>query len=353
MSSASSEDVRPARPGAFPSPDEVEVRAPSRVHITLIDMNGSTGRRDGSVGFAVDEPGLRLSLSRGDTLRCEGTADAAQAARVTSAIRHAASALGVSEAVHARLLGPVPAHCGLGSGTQLRLSALRGLAELGGRTLSDRELVALSGRGGTSGIGVHAFSRGGFLVDGGHRVRDKGAFLPSRFAEGVPVPPLLYSRMPPEHWGVVLAVPAGVRGLEGAAEKDFMTRHTPLPLPAVQAVTHTVLMGLLPALEEGDLPAFGHCLTALQDIGWKQAHWRREELRSWRPLLDLMCAQGAAGGGLSSTGPLVYAVYDRTVHHGAELAERVRAGARRAGMRLTSLITTNFGRPAAVGHSEE
>jgi beta-ribofuranosylaminobenzene 5'-phosphate synthase len=354
MSSISAEDagLLPHRPVVF-LPGAVEVRTSSRVHITLIDMNGSAGRRDGSVGFAVADPGLRLVLTRGGPPRCDGAPDPAEAVRVTAAVRHAAAALGLPDTVRVRLYSAVPAHSGLGSGTQLRLAALRGLAELTGRRLAERELAALSGRGGTSGIGVHAFTRGGFLVDGGHRTRDKDTFAPSRFAEGVPVPPLVYARMPPEHWGVVLALPEGVRGLEGTAERDFMSAHTPLPLSAVRAVAHTVLMGLLPALEEDDLPAFGHCLTRLQDMGWKRAHWQRPELRPWRPLVDLMCAQGAAGGGLSSTGPLVYAIYDRAEHDGVELAGRIRAAADRAGLPLASLITTTFGGPAATALPEE
>ncbi|MEU0173806.1 beta-ribofuranosylaminobenzene 5'-phosphate synthase family protein [Streptomyces massasporeus] len=349
MSSVSADDA-----GLLPHrretslPDAVEVRTSSRVHITLIDMNGSAGRRDGSVGFAVADPGLRLVLARGGPPRCDGAADPAEAARVMAAVRYAAAALGVPDTVRVRLHTSVPAHSGFGSGTQLRLAALRGLAELGGLRLADRDLTALSRRGGTSGIGVHAFTHGGFLVDGGHRTRDKDAFAPSRFAEGMPVPPLVYARTPPEHWGIVLALPEGVRGLEGTAERDFMSAHTPLPLSDVRAVAHTVLMGLLPALEEGDLAAFGACLTRLQDMGWKRAHWQRPELRPWRPLVDLMCAQGAAGGGLSSTGPLVYAVYDRSECDDSELVRRIGAAAGRAGLPLASLITTTFGGPAAT-----
>ncbi|MDQ1034660.1 beta-ribofuranosylaminobenzene 5'-phosphate synthase [Streptomyces sp. V3I8] len=353
MSSTSADPV-PLLPRhrAASVPDAVEVRTSSRVHVTLIDMNGAAGRRDGGVGFAVADPGLRLVLARGGPPHRDEAAGAGNE-RAAAAVRHAAAALGVPAPARVRVRSTVAAHSGLGSGTQLRLAALRGLAELEGLDLGDRELAALSGRGGTSGIGVHAFTRGGFLVDGGHRTRDKEAFAPSRFAEGLPVPPLLYARTPPAHWGVVLAMPEGVRGLEGVAERDFMAAHTPVPLPAVEAVAHTVLMGLLPALEEGDLAAFGDGLTRLQDIGWKQAHWQRPELRRWRPLVGLMRAEGAAGGGLSSTGPLVYAVYDRTRHGDGELTGRIRAAADRAGLPLASLTTTTFGGPAATVLPEE
>jgi beta-ribofuranosylaminobenzene 5'-phosphate synthase len=326
----------------------VEISAPARIHVTLIDMNGSTGRRDGGVGFAVDAPRLRLAFRRSGELNCVGARSPGEAARTEAEVTRAAALLGCDDAVEVRLESRIPAHRGFGSGTQLRLSVLRGLAELNGRVLPPRELTGLSGRGGTSGIGCHAFLRGGLLVDGGHHADRKGAFVPSRFAEGAAVPPLLYHCAPPDDWGLVLAVPEGLEGLEGAPERDFMRAQTPLPLGEVQAVSHLVLMGLLPAVQEEDLTAFGACLTALQDVGWKRAHWRRPEMRPWRRLVDLMAAEGVAGGGLSSTGPLVYGVYDRRAHHGPELAGRIESAAGRAGLRLRSVTTTTFGGPAVV-----
>ncbi|MFF1871466.1 beta-ribofuranosylaminobenzene 5'-phosphate synthase family protein [Streptomyces sp. CB03911] len=343
MSSTWAEDAHPAA---------VEISAPARVHVTLIEMNGSGERLDGSVGFALDEPRLRLRLVPADLLDCTG-GTAAEHAALTAEVTRAAAALGVKDTVRVHLLSGIPAHQGFGAGTQLRLAVLEGLAGLNGRVLAHPELVALSGRGGTSGIGVHAFRHGGLLVDGGHLRRHKAAFAPSRFAEataatGASLPPVLYAGRPPEHWGVVLAVPKGLSGLEGAAEREFMAANTPVPLPEVHEVSHTVLMGLLPALVEQDLPAFGSALTALQDVGWKRRHWDRPELRPWRRLVDILTAAGAVGGGLSSTGPLVYGLYDRTRHDDRALQERIATAAGRAGLPLESVRTTRFGTPATV-----
>ena len=38
----------------------VIIRTPSRVHVTLIDMHGGSGRVDGGIGITLDEPGMLL-----------------------------------------------------------------------------------------------------------------------------------------------------------------------------------------------------------------------------------------------------------------------------------------------------
>lgn len=323
---------------------QVDVTAAARVHVTLIDMNGSSGRLDGSVGFAVSDPLLRIALAR----RPEGSAGLSLPARVATEVAWAAERLGVPGEVDVRLTAGIPAHRGFGSGTQLRLALLRGLATLYGMDLDDAALFRASGRGGASGIGLHCFLRGGVIVDGGHSAAAKPEFRPSRFAAAVTAPPLLFAARPPEGWGVLLAMPTSASGLAGPAELSFMKANTPIPLREVQEVAHIVLMGLIPALVERDLAAFGRSLTLLQDVGWKRRHWARPDLAPWRPLLDAVLASGAAGGGLSSTGPLVYGVFDRATTSDAAVTARLRAEAACRGLPLRSVHTADFGRPAVI-----
>jgi beta-ribofuranosylaminobenzene 5'-phosphate synthase len=68
-------------------------------------------------------------------------------------------------------------------------------------------------------------------------------------------------------------------------------------------------MRMFPALVERDLDAFGTAINHLQDLGFK-----RVELSLQPPavhdLLDVMRNAGAAGAGMSSFGPALYAVGD-------------------------------------------
>ena len=97
-------------------------------------------------------------------------------------------------------------HAGLGTGTQLGMAAASALSLAAGLPeLTPEELAERIGRGKRSGLGVHGFARGGFLVDGGKR--GPGGVAP------------LVARVDfPEAWRVVLVLPPGQPGLHGEGE---------------------------------------------------------------------------------------------------------------------------------------
>ena len=39
----------------------LEIITPSRLHLTLIDMNASIGRVDGSIGLTLDNPVIKIN----------------------------------------------------------------------------------------------------------------------------------------------------------------------------------------------------------------------------------------------------------------------------------------------------
>jgi beta-ribofuranosylaminobenzene 5'-phosphate synthase len=221
-----------------------------------------------------------------------------------------------SVAINVDVTADIPRHSGLGSGTQWRLawvSALNRVCNLG---LDPVECAARSGRGGTSGIGIYAFRHGGVLVDGGHRRgRDKTAFAPSAFTEGISPPPLLARVQFPDEWRIALHVPSALRGLSGHEERQFMTENTPLPKAECAAVSHLVLMGLLPALIERDFAAFTQAVSELQVVGWKRRHWLRPQIAPALAVRRAFARANIAGCGLSSTGPTVFGFVDATRQH--------------------------------------
>jgi len=108
-------------------------------------------------------------------------------------------------------------------------------------------------------------------------------------------------------------VPEGKPGISGAEEADAFARLPPPPERDVEHVAHLVLMALLPALADADLPAFGRALTEIQDLtgrwfapaqGGTFAPGQSAELvrhmREW----------GASGVGQSSWGPAVYGIVE-------------------------------------------
>lgn len=273
----------------------ITITSPSRLHLTLIDLNAEIGRVDGGVGITLDSPFLKISAEKADSLEVLGKPGLAN--KIKSS---ALAVLPEGEGVRVRIEEDYPDHVGFGSGTQAALSAAVAVNELYGLGKSVNELAIAANRGTTSGVGVAAFERGGFLLDGGHRFSDKNTF--SHDVKGVP-PGLLLSRFEFPDWPLVIAVPNG-NGVHDDEEVDIFNKACPIPLPEVQEVSHVILMQMLPALLENDPEAFGAAVNRLQTVGFKK---REVDLQpAAQDIMVLMRDLGCYGAGMSSFGPLVY-----------------------------------------------
>src|SRR5690606_32872509 len=67
--------------------------------------------------------------------------------------------------IAARLVQAPQQHIGYGAKTSMLLSLLRGLAAHAGAAIGEQDIQRLSGRGGTSGVGLYAICRGGLIWD--------------------------------------------------------------------------------------------------------------------------------------------------------------------------------------------
>jgi beta-ribofuranosylaminobenzene 5'-phosphate synthase len=292
-------------------PAPVFVEAPARLHFGVLDLRGDLGRRFGGIGAAVPAPSLLLEARLAAALGAEGP----DAARALEFARRFAAHHDLDARVHFCLERAIPAHAGLGSGTQLALAVARAMAELYELPTDALALARAVERGHRSAVGTWTFAFGGFVLEGGRR-DGEGAVAP------------LLCRLPiPATWRCVVAVPQGKPGLTGEEEASAFGR---LPRPAareVERVAHLVLMQLLPAVAEGDLPAFGAALTEVQRItgGWfAPAQGGVFAPGATGELVERLREWGALGVGQSSWGPAVYGIVGDSTASRA-LAVRVRA----------------------------
>ena len=276
---------------------EVCVEAFARLHFGVLDLRGSRGRWFGGIGAAASAPSLLVSACPADALSVDGDDSKRAEEFARRFLSHYRLAGGARVCVHRSL----PAHAGLGSGTQLALAVARALAELHGVTADAAALAHAVGRGQRSAIGIWTFANGGLVVEGGRRAGTHQCG------------PLIARLSFPAAWRCIVVVPDGPPGVSGADEADAFAR---LPKPSehdVELVSHLVLMGLLPALADADLPQFGAALTEIQQITGRwfaPAQGGTFAPGASRELVSHLASLGALGVGQSSWGPTVYGIVD-------------------------------------------
>jgi beta-ribofuranosylaminobenzene 5'-phosphate synthase len=301
--------------------DVVFVETAARLHFGVLDLGGSLGRWFGGIGAAAPGPTLLVSARAAEALDVEGQVEGEDAERAAEYARRFQAHHGFRTGVRLRVHRALPEHSGLGSGTQLALAIGRAMAEVAGVATDAAGLACAVGRARRSAIGTWTFAGGGLVLEGG------------RCPERERVAPLL-ARLPfPRTWRCVVAVPGSTRGISGADEAAAFAAMPPAPEREVERVAHLVLMGLLPAIADGDIATFGTALSAIQTVtgrwfaaaqGGTFASGQSEEL------VRRMSEWGAAGVGQSSWGPAVYGIVDGEAA-GRELADRVSAAIDGAG----------------------
>ncbi len=270
----------------------VRITAPARLHLGFLDISGTLGRRFGSIGLAVDRPATVLNARRAT----RNAASGAERERILSLIDRFAADSGGRYAINCE--SAIPAHAGLGSGTQLALAVGSAIAHLEGRTLSARDLAIAGARGARSGIGLAAFIGGGLIVDGGRGNAD----LP---------PPLTLRADFPEQWRVMLIFDVQRAGVSGEAETTAFAGLPDFPAATAAHICHLVLMRLVPGLKEMDLEAFGAAVSEIQQL--VGGHFASKQGGSaWTsPAVGRLAAKiaeaGARGIGQSSWGPTGFA----------------------------------------------
>ncbi|WP_406660174.1 beta-ribofuranosylaminobenzene 5'-phosphate synthase [Methanolobus sp. ZRKC3] len=281
----------------------IRIKSPSRLHLTLIDMNASYGRIDGGVGISLDYPHVVISAEKSSEIVVSG--ESVLRERMELAAR---KLLPEGEGISISIEEDMFTHVGLGSGTQAALSAAAAVNELYDLGKSVRELAIEVGRGGTSGIGVASFESGGFIIDGGHRFSDKGSFSPSSASRADPAPVLFREDFP--DWEIVLAIP-DTQGAHDSKEVDVFQQACPVPLNEVQEISHLILMKMMPAILEKDIQAFGYAVNHIQNLGFKKCEVDIQ-LQAVRDVIALMQDSGASGAGMSSFGPAVYGIVENS-----------------------------------------
>jgi beta-RFAP synthase len=167
--------------------------------------------------------------------------------------RRLTESLGLDTGKKLTISSAIPAHAGLGSGTQLALAVAAAFRGLAGLPLDTREDARLLDRGARSGVGVALFERGGLAVDAGR-------------GPNTEVPPVVAWANFPRDWRILLLLSLCVEGAHGEAKKQAFARLPRFPTDAASEICRCTLMQVLPGAAEADLEAFGDGVARIQEI---------------------------------------------------------------------------------------
>ena len=306
---------------------KVRITTPCRIHLSLIDENGYTGRVDGGFGLMLDQPNVVLEVSNhADKFTIECNRYYRESVQV---INEKASKIFKlfhinNKNFHFNLKKYYPKHVGLGSSTQLSLAIGTAIATIKNMGIPVEEITKMLERGGTSGIGWRGFETGGFILDGGHDYgigKEKEEFLPSS-AAGSANPALTISRYEiPENWRFVLIIPDVKPGAHGEDEVDIFKNYTPIPREEVNEVSHQILMKVLPGILKGDLRCFGEGLKRIQRIGFKKIEISLQN-QIVKDIITFLENYGVKAYGMSSFGPSIIGITESDTE-AAKLKEAV------------------------------
>jgi beta-ribofuranosylaminobenzene 5'-phosphate synthase len=297
--------LNPRTPAVIPDKERIDgrvtVSCTARLHLGFFDLDGGLGRRFGSIGLSLDQPVTRLVARRSSSTRISGPEHERVARYLTLMCAH----LGVPAQHEIEVHQVMPAHAGLGSGTQLALAVATAVRLLHGRTEDPRTDAARLGRGARSGIGIGLFGQGGLVVDGGQRD------VPGD-DNGSPAgpPPLLVRAAVPEAWRVLLVLDRDREGLFGSRERAAFGALAPMDAAVSGAICRLVLMQALPALAEQDFSQFGAAISSIQEcVGdyFAPCQGGRFTSPDVGIALGLLAQTGATGIGQSSWGPTGFA----------------------------------------------
>jgi beta-ribofuranosylaminobenzene 5'-phosphate synthase len=314
----------------------IQVLTSARLHMGFFDLHGGMGRRFGSLGVSLQAPQLRLSLRRAEQSSARGE-DAERALAIAQKLLahiHLPQDY-LPQAVALEVQQAIPAHAGLGSGTQMALAVGSAINQAFNLNMSLADIAHLTQRAARSGIGLGTFAYGGLIVDGGR-------------SEQTVVPPVI-SHMAFPDWPILLILQTDHQGVHGAEELKAFDTLPEFSADDAQRLCREVLMRALPAIHEKDLSAFATAVQTLQAICGDYFAPAQGGGRYASPLvtdaLHFLKQQGVACFGQSSWGPTGFAVLpdEATAQRLCALAQQHFAGSG-----LQWLVTKACNHPAQI-----
>ncbi len=293
----------------------VKGRGFGRLNFGLIDLSGKSKRVDGSFGMGINVPIVEVVVD-------DSNEWIVYPQKYQDICLKLVKKLGISKKFFIKIKTLVPSHCGLGLGTQLRLTIAKALIIKEKLNVSSDELLRVVERGGTSNLGYYAFLFGNFIVEGGHLWKvEKEEIGPGIKFNCPNRTPIIYQNNFP-NWGICLIIPHKFKKISGQEEINLFQKFCPIPKYETALLCKNILMGIIPAIQTKDFELFCYHLEQCMRLGLR----KREILLRISEVKDIMLSLksvGFKGIGMSSFGPIVFG-FSRDVNEASAMVSKLK-----------------------------
>ncbi len=286
-----------------PGKGTVHVRAPARIHLTVLDMNrfAPDHAGGGGIGFAIQ----CYCTAEVSCTKKETTIDYNRAAIIENFVAVFKKATGYSGGFAIKVTDHEHKHVGLGSTSTVMIAVATALNEAIGSPLSGTQLRHLIGHnyceetadgniafGFETGVGPAVSTHGGMAVLG-----DELALVYHHpFAEGR---------------NVYIVIPPSDISSAGTQEFDLlMNKARTLDYRDRELKAYLFLMDLIPALERDDLKKIGDIIWEIEFRGSKRAEVEHHSFAIYHYMSQLR-EKNLEFVGMSSVGPSIAIVTDK------------------------------------------
>ncbi len=268
------------------------IKTPSRLHFGIIDLSRAYKREYGALGVSL-KGGYKIEIESIDEKDIKVVGDEREKSIVRDVYSTLAENYDLSCGFEVNILESVPSHVGLGSTTQITLGAGYGMLKAAGKEIKVSNLASMLDRARYSAIGTYGFRSGGFILEGGKTKEQK-------------LSPLLFRSDVPEDWRFLIICPKRNKGYDEKEERPIMDE-LKVEKKYPEKISHNILMGILPALVDEDIRAFGKHITRIQELVGRSFSSYQEG--TYNPAVsDIVesLKEETYGAGQSSWGPTAY-----------------------------------------------
>jgi beta-ribofuranosylaminobenzene 5'-phosphate synthase len=279
-----------------------------RIHITLIGMNENDYRINGGIGFSINSPTLGCHFEPSDDININDSREINltddEKKRLFKTVNDIKYNNKFKNGMTCKIQGEILPHYGLGSTTSLYLACTEALYLMNNKSYNQGQLISLSKRGGTSGIGINTYFDGGFIFDVGIKNIDN-KLMPSSSVQRMGKIPLIIHKTKLPDWNIGVCIPKYIKNKSEQEEVDFFKKHCPINKSHIENILYESVYGITSSIIEGNYDTFCQSINVIQSTKWKHL----ERSLYGNALLDLekkIKYFGADCVGMSSLGPAIF-----------------------------------------------